>query len=61
MNMLTLGESGSFPCPFWPCKLNGIASLIIVAAAIKYVIQLLVLLVQYVRKSKTGGSNQLGR
>jgi hypothetical protein len=51
MDALTLAEIPEH-CPFWPCKLNAIASIIIVLAAIKYVIQFLL---QYARKSKTGG------
>lgn len=55
MDALTLADIWPDRCPFWPCKLSGIASIIIVLAAIKYVVQIAV---QYFRNRKRSGSNK---
>lgn len=53
MDVLTLGESGAGRCPIWPCKLDGIASIIIILAATKFVVQYAF---QYLQSRKAGGS-----
>lgn len=46
MGVLTLVESLYSRCPIWPCMLNGIASSIIIVAAIRFV------WIQYFRSGK---------
>jgi hypothetical protein len=39
MGVLTFVEVFFTRCPIWPCMLNGIASSIIILAAIRFVVQ----------------------